>query len=182
MCTMYMPVALRGQKRSLDPQELEFQAVVSCHVGAGNRAWVLYNRSKCCSPAPSLNHIHKRIPDTCNVWSHLTYKNFSISTWLQQCWILCNIFLGFLRVWNSFKSLTKVGCEAKQGGKCQQSQDWRGGGRRIKSSRARLRWISSTGCFCRGSWIYNCPSFLEKPKPTYQTQMQYTYTHIGSSK
>ena len=34
--TMYVPSAHEGQRWALDPLELKLQAVVSCHVGAGN--------------------------------------------------------------------------------------------------------------------------------------------------
>ena len=36
MCTVCMSVALKGQEGVLEPLELELQAVVSHHVGAGN--------------------------------------------------------------------------------------------------------------------------------------------------
>ena len=37
--------ALRGQKRAMDPLELEFQVVLNCHVVAGNRTQVLWKGS-----------------------------------------------------------------------------------------------------------------------------------------
>ena len=36
-CMFYMSGAYRGQKRALDPLELELQTVVNCHMGAGNQ-------------------------------------------------------------------------------------------------------------------------------------------------
>ena len=35
----------RGQKMALDPLELEFQAIMSCHVGAGNQTPVHCKRN-----------------------------------------------------------------------------------------------------------------------------------------
>jgi hypothetical protein len=44
----------RGQERMLDALELELQAGVSCHMGAGNQIWVLCKSSKpAFSSAPS---------------------------------------------------------------------------------------------------------------------------------
>lgn len=37
--------------RASDPLELEFQVVVSCHLGAGNRTWVLCKSSHLSSPS-----------------------------------------------------------------------------------------------------------------------------------
>lgn len=37
VCTMYMPGALRGQKKVLDPLKLKLQMVMSQYVGAGNQ-------------------------------------------------------------------------------------------------------------------------------------------------
>lgn len=42
MCMGVQPMCAsmhRGQRRPLDPQELEFQVVVSYHVGTGNWTW-----------------------------------------------------------------------------------------------------------------------------------------------
>jgi hypothetical protein len=36
LCTMCVPCAHKGQKRASDPLELDFQTVVSHHMGAGN--------------------------------------------------------------------------------------------------------------------------------------------------
>jgi hypothetical protein len=41
------PVSRGGQKRALDPQELELQMVVSHHVGVGEQTWVLCKSNKC---------------------------------------------------------------------------------------------------------------------------------------
>jgi hypothetical protein len=40
-------ICIQGSEEVLDPQELELQMVVSCHVGAGNKIWVLCKSSKC---------------------------------------------------------------------------------------------------------------------------------------
>jgi hypothetical protein len=40
LCTVYMPGTLGGQKRTLDPLELELQKVVIFHVVAGDRTLV----------------------------------------------------------------------------------------------------------------------------------------------
>ena len=37
---------LRGQKRALNPLDLELRMVVSCHVGSGNGTWVLCKNSQ----------------------------------------------------------------------------------------------------------------------------------------
>lgn len=42
VCATYVPDVYGGWKNaSLDPLELELKTVVSCHVGAKNRTWVL---------------------------------------------------------------------------------------------------------------------------------------------
>ena len=46
---IYMCICLvthRGQKRALEPLELELQMVVSCYVGARNQTWVLCKNNK----------------------------------------------------------------------------------------------------------------------------------------
>lgn len=43
MCITCVPGAFGGQKRVLGLLGLEFQMVVSYHVGARNRSWVLGN-------------------------------------------------------------------------------------------------------------------------------------------
>ena len=51
-----MPVVCGGQKRALDPLELELKMAMSYHVGAGNQTWVLCKGSAltclALSPAP----------------------------------------------------------------------------------------------------------------------------------
>lgn len=46
MCTMGMHGALKGQKRVLDLLVLELQMIVSNHMDAGYRAWILC-KNKC---------------------------------------------------------------------------------------------------------------------------------------
>lgn len=41
VCTMGMSDAHGGEQRALALLELDLQMVVSCHVGAGNRTWIL---------------------------------------------------------------------------------------------------------------------------------------------
>ena len=58
MCVRVLPASIyvypvdvlrfRGQKRVLDPLELELNVIVSHHSGAGNGTWVLC-KSKCSS-------------------------------------------------------------------------------------------------------------------------------------
>lgn len=45
--------AHRGQKRALEPLELELQKVESVHVGAGNQTWVPSNLHQCTLAAKS---------------------------------------------------------------------------------------------------------------------------------
>jgi hypothetical protein len=40
LCTMCMPSASEGQKRALDPLELELWIFVSHHVDSGKQTWV----------------------------------------------------------------------------------------------------------------------------------------------
>jgi hypothetical protein len=47
LCAMYMPGAKGGQKRAPDPLELEFQMVVTYHVGARNQKQVIWKSSQC---------------------------------------------------------------------------------------------------------------------------------------
>ena len=47
LCTVFMPHVCRGQKRVLDPQELELQIAMSLHIIAENQTWVLCKTSKC---------------------------------------------------------------------------------------------------------------------------------------
>lgn len=44
----------RGPKRASDPLRRKLEMVGSCHIGAGNRTWVLQKGSQCTSP---LNHL-----------------------------------------------------------------------------------------------------------------------------
>lgn len=55
--TMYVPGTFGGggQKRPLGPLELELQKVLSCAVGAGNKAWVLCKSSGCSQPLDNLS-------------------------------------------------------------------------------------------------------------------------------
>lgn len=54
---------LRGQKMTLDPWELAFQMVVSCHVGAGNGTQVLWKCSQILAAEPSLQpHYWCKVP------------------------------------------------------------------------------------------------------------------------
>lgn len=39
--------AHRGQKRTLDPIELELNITVTCHISAENKIWFLCKSSKC---------------------------------------------------------------------------------------------------------------------------------------
>jgi hypothetical protein len=41
MCSVFVPDTHRGQNKALNPLKLELQTVISQHVGAGNRTWVL---------------------------------------------------------------------------------------------------------------------------------------------
>lgn len=56
ICVYVFPsmVAEGGQKRTLDPQELELQVAVSYHSGAGTRTPVLCKSRKCLTAKPSL--------------------------------------------------------------------------------------------------------------------------------
>ena len=58
MHSVCVPVACRGQKRALDPSELELQVVVSCHVGAGNGTQVLCKSNGCSVTHESSLHSH----------------------------------------------------------------------------------------------------------------------------
>lgn len=49
LCTVCAPVPLRAQKRASVLLELGLQVVVSCRVGAGNRAQVLWGSNWCSS-------------------------------------------------------------------------------------------------------------------------------------
>jgi hypothetical protein len=42
LCTACIPDDWGGQKRALDPQELELQTAMNCHLGAGNQVWVFW--------------------------------------------------------------------------------------------------------------------------------------------
>lgn len=57
MCTLWCARYLwgGGQKRPLGPLELELQKVLSCAVGAGNKAWVLCKSSGCSQPLDNLS-------------------------------------------------------------------------------------------------------------------------------
>lgn len=44
----------RGLKKTLDLLALEFQRLVSCHVGARNQTQVLYKKKQCSEPEPAL--------------------------------------------------------------------------------------------------------------------------------
>ena len=41
-----IPSACGGQKKALDPLELELQMVVSCHADSGDEMWILFKNSK----------------------------------------------------------------------------------------------------------------------------------------
>lgn len=47
MCTNCAPGALRGQRGTLDPLELELQTIMDCYVGTGNPNWILCKSNKC---------------------------------------------------------------------------------------------------------------------------------------
>ena len=42
-----LPATCGGQKKALDPLELQLQMVVSLHVGSGNLTQVLWKNSQC---------------------------------------------------------------------------------------------------------------------------------------
>lgn len=61
VCTTCFPSAHSGQKRVLDPLELELRMAVSHHVGSGNWTWVLCKSIKCSwlrSFCSSLQDVH----------------------------------------------------------------------------------------------------------------------------
>lgn len=43
--TMFASIALKGQKKASDPFGLEFQTIVSCRMGTGDRTQVLWESS-----------------------------------------------------------------------------------------------------------------------------------------
>lgn len=45
VCTMYKPGAGGGQKEASNPLGVELHTIVSHHVGAGNRTWLLWKSS-----------------------------------------------------------------------------------------------------------------------------------------
>lgn len=47
MCTMCVPGACGGQRKVLDPPELELQVVVSHDIGAGDSTQILHKINKC---------------------------------------------------------------------------------------------------------------------------------------
>lgn len=47
MYTKYVLGTQRSQKKASDPQELEFQIIVSHHVGTENQTQVLWKSNKC---------------------------------------------------------------------------------------------------------------------------------------
>ena len=54
MCTICVQY-LHGQKRLLEPLELDLQTVVSCLSGAGSCAWIFFKSSQCfLSAEPSI--------------------------------------------------------------------------------------------------------------------------------
>ena len=54
VCATFTHDAHRGQKRALDPLDLDLQMVVSQHVGAAHTPWVLWKGSQ---SSVSLNHL-----------------------------------------------------------------------------------------------------------------------------
>lgn len=50
VCAHVYSGALRGQKRVLNPRELEVLTIVSCYVGAGNQTLILCKSSQCSYP------------------------------------------------------------------------------------------------------------------------------------
>lgn len=57
ICTTCMPGVLGGQKRALDPLQLELQTAVSHNVGAGNKIWILWMSKEYSEPQSHLSNL-----------------------------------------------------------------------------------------------------------------------------
>jgi hypothetical protein len=58
VCATFTHDAHRGQKRALDPLDLDLQMVVSQHVGAAHTPWVLWKGSQCSESLRHLSSVH----------------------------------------------------------------------------------------------------------------------------
>lgn len=58
VCATFTHDAHRGQKRALDPLDLDLQMVVSHHVHAANLLWVLWKSSQCSELRNHLSSFH----------------------------------------------------------------------------------------------------------------------------
>jgi hypothetical protein len=57
LITNYVPSGLKGQKRASDPLRLEFQMIVSCHMGAEDQTRVLWKSSQWSEPLIHLSSL-----------------------------------------------------------------------------------------------------------------------------
>jgi hypothetical protein len=116
LCTLWVPGALKGQKRASYPMGLALQTLVGHYVGAGNQTWIFWKSSfnQCfnywsISPAPRHN-----IPNSHNSriasFSGLPNSNdyIHVRTCEQEClWCLfIYLFLAFFwKIQNKMKVL-----------------------------------------------------------------------------
>ena len=62
VCVCMNASVLRVQNTASDPLKLEFQTVVSYHVGAGDQTWVLHKSNICSQPLFLLSSLHILYP------------------------------------------------------------------------------------------------------------------------